>query len=251
MRKLTAAKETTNKTKDQCLESFKQASKKFRPNLRMEKLAADVAKEFSAVCLKLRELKPKIEKIQSYFQHHVRGSVTLAGCGSFRQFCKDRLRRSEQAVYQMLSSDSKKGKEEKNPKPPTTHPKPVLASDDIERLRAACFAASRYLEADDKGNKEEAKMAKAEFLAITNAESFKPVISGDVPNYRSILFDLLAEICKLNKELPLPIPLMRVVDATRKRLGVDDESFGILPAHKPLPSGATELPASRAMAAQP
>jgi hypothetical protein len=251
MRKNSVAKEAANKTKqDQCPESFKRGSKNFRPNLAMEKLAADVTKEFSAACLKLKELRPRIKKIQRYFQKNVRGSVTLAGCGSFREFCKDRLHRSEQAVYRMLSSDGKKQKEKKkHPKPPTT--KPVLASQDIERLRAACSAASRYFEADDNGNKEKAKIAKAEFLAITNAESFKPFISGDVPIYSSILFDLLGEICRVNKQFPLPIPLMRVVDATRKRLGVDDESFGILPAQKPLPSAATELPASRAMAAQP
>ena len=237
--------------KDPCPESLKRASKNFRPNLDMEKLAADVAKQFSAACLKLKELRPKIEKIQSYFQQNVRGSVTVAGCGSFRQFCKDRLHRTEQAVYQMLSSDGEKSKKkESNFKLPTKKPKPVLVTVEIEQLRAACFAASRYFEADDKGDKEEAKTAKAEFLAITNAASFKPLISGDVPNHLSITLDLLSEICKLNVKTTLPMPLMRIVGATRKRLGLDDESFGILTNKAALSSASIKQPAFSAMAGQ-
>jgi hypothetical protein len=231
--------------------SFERSSNFFRPNPTMEKLAAEVAEQFSATCHKLRELKPKIDKIQKYFQQNVRGSVQLAGCGSFSEFCVKCLHRSQQAVYQMLSSDGEKRKKKKPDfKLPTTEPKPVLASVEVEQLRAACFAASRYFEADDKGDKEEAKTAKAEFLAITNAASFKPLISGDVPNHLSITLDLLSEICKLNVKTTLPMPLMRIVGATRKRLGLDDESFGILTNKAALSSASIKQPALSAMAGQ-
>jgi hypothetical protein len=228
--RITAAKTAANKAKQPSFStSVRPDSQRFRPNCEMEKIAEEVAAEFGTVCAKLSELRPKVEKIQLYFRESVRGSVTLAGCRSFREFCEKRLRRCEQTVYKMLASDPKRREPGKTtPKTPPVRPKPV-ASEDFERLRRACFAASGYFEADDRDNKEEAKAAKAEFFAITNSESFRPFISGDVPIYRSILFDLLEEICKLNKKLPLPVPLMRMVNAIRKRLGVDDESFGILP----------------------
>jgi hypothetical protein len=176
----------------------------------MEKLAEEVTTEFSTVCVKLKELKPKIELIRSHFQRNIRGSVTLSACRSFREFCKNRLHRSEQAVYRLLSSDSKNSqKKTRVPKVPTAHQKPTFAYKDFERLRSACIAAARYFHAEDRGEKMVAAKAKAEFLAITNAESIRPLISRAVP-------------------------------AMRKRLGVNEASFGLLPKQDPLSSAATE-----------
>lgn len=68
----------------------------------IEQLAREVAKDFRTSCSKLRSLKPKIERIQGYFADHVRGSVTVLGCGSFKEYCEKKLGRTKQAVYSML-----------------------------------------------------------------------------------------------------------------------------------------------------
>jgi hypothetical protein len=221
--------------------SVRQGSQKLSPNSEIEKLAEEVAAEFGTVCAKLSELRPKVEKIQLYFRESVRGSVTLAGCRSFREFCEKRLRRCEQTVYKMLASDPEKREPGKTiPKAPPTRPKPVVASEDFERLRCACTAASRHFDAEDTGDKAEAENAKAEFRSITNAPSIKPLITGDVPNYCSILLDLLTTICKLDARLPLPTLLTRSVAAVRKRLGLNAENFGILSEQDPPPSADGE-----------
>ncbi len=214
----------------------------------MEKLAAEVAAKFATVCVKLRQLKPEIEKIRSYFQESIRSSVTLAGCRSFREFCENRLYRSQQAVYKMLSSATKEHTEKKKVvKATTAHQKPGIAREDIEQLRSACFAAARHFDAEANGNQAAAEKAKEEFLAISKA---KPWIFGDVPNYRLMLLELLAEIGKQNEELPMPTPLMCMAAAMRKRLGIDEQSFGIPPEQEALPSAAAEH-LGRPMAGRP
>ncbi len=98
---------------------------KVRPNSEIEKLAEKVAAEFGTVCVKLSDLKPKIDQIRSYFQASIRGSVTLAGWPLFREFCEKRLHRCEQTVYKMLASDTKKREPGKTiPKAPPARPKP-------------------------------------------------------------------------------------------------------------------------------
>ena len=180
----TTAKTATNEPKKgPSLRSIQQDSTNLSLSVEIEKLATEVTAEFSTVCAKLSELKPKIEKIQSYFRESVRGSVTVAGGRTFRQFCELRLQRTEQAVYRMLSADTRKRKEKKNiPKEPTARQKSVVANKDIERLRSACSAAARYFCAEDNGNTAEAREAKAAFFAIINTKSIKPLIVSDVPN---------------------------------------------------------------------
>jgi hypothetical protein len=171
---ITEPKSPVRKTKQgPCPRSGRRGSRKLSL-AEMERLAADVTTEFLAACVKLRELKPKIEQIRLFFQKNVRGSVTLAGCGSFRDFCKMHLHRTEQAVYKMLSSDSKRQQEKKKnvPKSPTTHREPVISKADTQRLRAACLAAARHFDAEDTGNKPEASKAKEEFFAIVHTLRF-------------------------------------------------------------------------------
>ncbi len=213
---VTGAKAAANHGKQgRCRSSIHRDSKNVSLTRKMERLAEEVTTQFSTVCVKLRELKPKIQQIQSYFQRNVRGSVTLSGCRSFREFCEKRLHRSEQAVYRLLSSDTKKSqKKTRVPKSPAVRQKPVMARDEIQRLRCACFAAVRYFEAEAKGNDAEAKKSKAEFFTFFKMGSVKPVIFGD--------------------------PLTCRPDAMRKRSGVDEASFGLLPKQDPLSSAATE-----------
>ena len=78
----------------------------------MESLAKETTQEFRDRFRKLRELKPKIQRIQDYFANNVRGSVTLAGCSSFKEFCEKKLGRTKQAVYSLLGDyPQKKGAE--------------------------------------------------------------------------------------------------------------------------------------------
>jgi hypothetical protein len=198
-KRITASKTTANKPRQgACPRSVQQGSTNLSPSLEIEQLAAEVTAEFSTVCAKLSEPKPKIEKIQSYFRESGRWSVTVAGCRSFREFCERRLHRTEQAEYSMLSPDTRKRKKKKNiPKEPTARQKSVVANKDIKWLRSACCAAARCFCAEAKGKTAEAREAKAEFFAIINTKSIKPWIVGDVPNagdyaYRPIASPLRA-----------------------------------------------------------
>ncbi len=75
----------------------------------MEKQAADLINAFTTAdkqltvwCVKLADLKDEVIAVRNYFTSHVRGSVTVAGCSSFKAFCKERLNRSKQAVYKLI-----------------------------------------------------------------------------------------------------------------------------------------------------
>jgi hypothetical protein len=70
----------------------------------MEKLAARVARKFTALCAKLKEMRPEIEMVQGWYQSHPRGSTSLQGCATFKAFCEKRLRRDESTVYRMLGN---------------------------------------------------------------------------------------------------------------------------------------------------
>lgn len=87
-------------------------------NREIEAMAAEAAK-----CTKLKELRPKIERIHDYYTDHMRGSVTVAGCRSFREFCTKKLDRTTQAVYAMLGDYRKrKSKPKKTPSLPAAPP---------------------------------------------------------------------------------------------------------------------------------
>ncbi len=158
----------------------------------MEELARDVAKEFHSYCRKLRSLRPKIERIQSYFNNNVRGSVTLAGCSSFKEYCEKKLGRTKQAVYSMLGSYPKKQKEKKQriPRPKATY-EANLTQEDVTRMQVGLNAVVRAREAEGKGLKEEAVIAWKEFDYTAAAEPLKSHLAGDQPNHKMMLVDLL------------------------------------------------------------
>ncbi len=161
---VTRAKAATKSAKQgRCRRSIHRDSKNVSLTRKMGQLAERVTTGVSMVCVQLRELRPEIEQIRSYFREDIRGSVTLSGCRSFHEFCKNRLHRSEQAVYRLLSSDTKKSQNKTRvPKVPTAHQKLTFAHDGIERLRSACFAAAHYFDTEDSGQRMEAAQAKAE-----------------------------------------------------------------------------------------
>jgi hypothetical protein len=180
MKTRNSAKGAANHAKrGRCRRSIQRDSQNVSLAHKMERLAEEVTTQFSTVCVKLKELRPRVEQIRSYFRENIRGSVTLSGCRSFREFCEKRLRHSEQAVYRMLSSDTKKSqKKTRVPKVPTAHHKPTFSHKDFERLRSACLAAARFFDAEDSGEKMKAAKAKAAFFAIVRTGTIKPLLFG-------------------------------------------------------------------------
>jgi hypothetical protein len=226
--------QTTEKGKDVSLARPKTSAPKVWDEYyrQAEQLAVLVEQQFSEQCQKLRDLKPQIEAVREAFKT-LTGSKTIAGCRSFPEFCEKKLHRTKQAVYAMLGDYSKKTKNEgqptgkKNvPEQAATHQTLALADEDVERMRTGCNAAVRHFEAKAKGDEDTAEKAKQEFLAISKAESLKSVIFGDEPNYKMLLIDLLSDVEKVGDKLP--VPLTRKCQAIRKRLGIDDASFGLI-----------------------
>jgi hypothetical protein len=174
----------------------------------MEAIAKETALEFRDRFRKLRELKPKIQRIQDYFTNSVRGSVTLAGCSSFKEYCEKKLGRTRQAVYSLLGDYPQKKEQKKKKKvlaKPITHDN--LTDEDVMRLRTAANAATRARDAEATGHKTEAAMAWTEYEKITKAEPLKSHLAGDQPNYKMMLMDLLTVT-----EQMLAV-LQRIVDA--------------------------------------
>jgi len=82
-----------------------------------ERFVQEVVIYFTTWHKKLKELKPQIEQVRELFAQHVRGSVTLCGCGSFKEFCLTKLGvKTEQAVYAMLGNYSEKVRKQRAPK---------------------------------------------------------------------------------------------------------------------------------------
>ena len=157
---------------------------------RMEVLAIEIASEFRTHASKLSLLRPSIELIKNYFQANVRGSVTLADCRSFKDFCEKKLNRTEQAVYAMLGGYSKKQKAKKQHVPNNQREyDDHIPQEAVTRMRTALNAVQRSIQAKTKDEKDE---AWREFEMISQAEPLKSVIDGDQPNYKVLLFDALA-----------------------------------------------------------
>jgi hypothetical protein len=191
-----------------------------------EKLAAQVVETFTGCCTKLKELKKDIEQIRQWFKD-LKGSQTLAGCRSFKEFCEKRLNRTEQAVYAMLGDYGKKkttsdGSSKKKATNPPLKPQ-TISPEDQDRLVTAANAARRYFEAEEQGDAAKAEDAKKEFEAISTLDPIKSTIFGDQPNYKYLLIDLLADMEALGSRLP--VTLTCKCAAIRKRMGIADPGF--------------------------
>jgi hypothetical protein len=198
-----------------------------------EKRAQQLVAEFVPLCGKLKALKPLIVEVQADFKK-LKGSQTILGCRHFKELCSKKLSRTDQAVYAMLGDyyAKQKAKKQHASQKPASHQKTVLADEDVERMRTGCNAAARHFEAGEAGDKTKAEEAKKEFLEIAKAESLKSAITGDLPNYKLLLVQLLGMIEKVGEKVPMT--LITHVRAIRKRIGIDDASFGLETAdHKP------------------
>jgi hypothetical protein len=72
---------------------------------RAEKLALQVLEELDqAICVKLRQLKPRLEKLRAYFKE-LRGTEQIAGCKTWKEFCRNKLNRTGRAVRKLLAAE--------------------------------------------------------------------------------------------------------------------------------------------------
>jgi hypothetical protein len=85
-----------------------------------------------ALCVKLKALKPQIVEVQADFKK-LKGSQTIFGCRSFKEFCEQKLGRTEQAVYAMLGDYSKKQKAKKNRGTHNSTGHQEFADEDVQR----------------------------------------------------------------------------------------------------------------------
>jgi len=146
------------------------------------------------------------------------------------------LDRTEQAVYAMLGDYSKKQKAKKNRGTHNSTGHQEFADEDVQRMQTGCNAAVRHFEAADAGDEAKAEEAKREFLEIAKAESLKSVIFGDKPSYKLLLVQLLGMIEQVGDKVPMM--LITHSRAIRKRIGIDDVSFGLETADRKPPHSA-------------
>jgi hypothetical protein len=205
-----------------------------------EKRAQQLINEFAPLCVKLKALKPQIEKVQADFKK-LKGSQTILGCRHFKEFCEKKLNRKEQTVYAMLGDYTKKQKSKKDgdgskPRKPTLHQSLNLSDEDVERMRTGLNAVARARAAEAVGDNAKSDEAWQEYEAISQAESLKSSISGDLPNYKLLLVQLLGMIEKVGEKVPMS--LITHARAIRKRIGLDDASFGLETADRKPPQSA-------------
>jgi hypothetical protein len=205
-----------------------------------EDRAQKLVNELALLCVKLKALKPQIVEVQADFKK-LKGSQTIFGCRSFKEFCEQKLGRTEQAVYAMPGDYSKKQKSKKDgdgstPQKPTLHQSLNLSDEDLERMRTGLNAVARARASEAVGDKAKSDEAWQEYEAISQAESLKSTISGDLPNYKLLLVQLLGMIEKVGEKVPMS--LITHVRAIRKRIGIDDASFGLQPNDRQPPHSA-------------
>jgi hypothetical protein len=205
-----------------------------------ENRAQNLVDELAPLCVKLKALKPQIAEVQADFKK-LKGSQTILGLRCFKDFCEKKLGRTEQAVYAMLGDYAKKQKSKKDgdgstPQKPTLHQSLNLSVEDLERMRTGLNAVARARAAEAVGDKAKSDEAWQEYEAISQAESLKSTISGDLPNYKLLLVQLLGVIEKVGEKVPMS--LITHVRAIRKRIGIDDISFGLETADRKPPHGA-------------
>lgn len=199
-----------------------------------ENRAQNLVDELAPLCVKLKALKPQIAEVQADFRK-LKGSQTILGLRCFKDFCEKKLGRTEQAVYAMLGDYAKKQQKQngRSSHKPTAHQE--FADEDVRRMRTGCNAAVRHFEAEAAGDDTKAEEAKKEFLEIAKAESLKSVIFGDQPDYKLLLVQLLGMIEQVGDKVPMM--LITHSRAIRKRIGIDDVSFGLETADRKPPRG--------------
>lgn len=196
----------------------------------MEKFAAKLVAEWTAPLAKLMELAPAVKKVEDYFQTHVRGSVTLTGCSSFKEFCEKRLKRDRSTVYKMLKNFERKSSEgggeatESAPAQPGKRDqlKQELAEAkaNVERLLPVGKAAAKFVEAIKSGDEAKKEEAIKE-LQFTIDATPSGLSADDQPNTALMLHELLTEIQRVGDRIFSAAPtLVKLANAQIKRLSL-------------------------------
>ena len=194
----------------------------------MEQFAKDLVSTWHGHLAKLMELASQIEEVEEYFRKHVRGSVTLLGCKSFKEFCEKRLNRHRNSVYEMLRNykAAKGGKAGKageaakgGLKRDTLKQELARAKADVKRLLPVGQAAGKLAEATKAGNQAKKAEAEKELLFAVEAAPPGGLNAGDEPNTALMLHDLLAEIQRIGDRIFNAAPtLVKMANAQIQRL---------------------------------
>lgn len=218
----------------------------------METLAEQVAMEFRSYDRSLRKLHPQIELIHNYFATSVRGSVTLAGCVSFSEYCTKKLGRTRQAVYSMLGEYPTKAKERKQ-QVPKGERDDEIPREAVIRMRTALDKVQQARYAKTEAEKAAAWKEYDEIAAAqplpSAMEIFKLKIAGDRPDYQRLLRDVLLAALQLHSVLTniveaaildegsallaaarAALDAGKILAAVRKRLSFDPTMVDRIPA---------------------
>ena len=201
-----------------------------------EGLATKLEQEFAPVCVKLKSLKPEVEMMQAMFKVLCKGSVTIAGCRNFGEFCEKKLGRQRQTVYEMLGSYKAKQKMSGNPangerqtqgKAPARSGNrdqlKVLAETKakVERLLPIGQAAAKFVEALKSGDEDKKEEAIKELQFTIDAPPQSGLNANDQPNTAPMLHELLAEIERVGDRIFAVAPtLVKLANAQIKRLSL-------------------------------
>lgn len=202
-----------------------------------ERLATKLEQEFAPVCVKLKSLKPEVEMMQSMFKALCKGSVTIAGCRNFGEFCEKKLGRKRQTVYEMLGSYKAKQKKSGNPgngereaqgNPPARSGnrdqlKQVLAETKakVERLLPVGQAAAKFVEALKSGDEDKKEEAIKELRFTIDAAPQTGLNANDEPNTALMLHELLEEVERVGDRIYAVAPtLVKLANAQIKRLSL-------------------------------
>lgn len=198
----------------------------------IEKLATKLVADWTVACGKLKSLAPEIDQVEKYFANHVRGSVTVLACRSFKEFCTKKLKRDRSTVYEMLldwrkpESNEREGEvvEETTPVQPSKREqlKQELAEAkaDANRLRPVGQAAGKYANAVTKGDEALKEEAIKELLHTVNATPPTGLNANDEPNLALMLEELLTKLVQVSYVSALPEPFVVFANAQIKRLSL-------------------------------
>jgi hypothetical protein len=131
------------------------------------------------LCVKLIELKPKIEELKSYFKI-LRGSDRIEGCRTWDQFCDEKLGRTASAVRKMLAGPKQKPgilpansvatKDTSTEADQSEAPEPEI--DDHQGLSEAALAIDPKISEAERGRVTEARITTARGKAVSSAVDY-------------------------------------------------------------------------------
>lgn len=198
----------------------------------IEKLATKLVADWTVACGKLKSLAPQVDEVEKYFANHVRGSVTVLGCRSFKEFCTEKLKRDRSTVYEMLrdwrkpEANEREGEAEENaPAQPSKRDqlKQELAEAkaNVERLLPVGLAAGKFVEAIKTGDKAKKEEAIEELQYTVEAKPKTGLNANDEPNFALMLEQLLTEIQRVGDRIYAVAPtLVNLANAQIKRLSL-------------------------------